>query len=381
MPFESPPPDPTPAEPVGELKWSGGLFGLIALAWAAVAVAFYVPGRVEGSTMPWLSDAIWRALNSVIWLSFTPAIFFLAKAFPLAGEHERRNGAVHVAAALALAAAHMFVFLPADHWLDPAALARFPSMGAAFQNQWTYRLVTGSVNYAVVFFIFASVDQTRRARLERYRAEELRRQLAEAQLSALRMQIQPHFLFNTLHSISSLIHEAPSEALTMVSRLGDFLRAALDRGAAQTIPFADELKFAELYLDIERVRFGDRLNVTVEAAPDTLSAAAPTLILQPLVENAIRHGVATAMGMVDLAIVAERRGGQLEVRIRNAERAPDAARGRPAAAAAGLGLANTRARLRQAYGEAASLEVEAGAPGVFQATLRWPVREAADARA
>jgi len=368
----APPPSVRTAdEPPGELRWSWGLLGLMALAWAVVAAAFYVASRTEGSTAPWQSDAIWRLLANGAWFVFTPAIFFLAKAFPILGGHDRRNGAIHVLAGIGFAVAHMLFFLPAANALDPYFRQRVGSLGAAFADQWTSRLVTGVVNYAVVLFVFASVDHGRRARLERYRAEALSRQLAEAQLSALRMQIQPHFLFNTLHSISALIGETPAEALSMVSRLGDFLRAALERGSAQTIRFEEELRFAQLYLDIERVRFGDRLRLTVEASPEALAAEAPTLILQPLVENAIRHGVAPAMGRVDLRIEAAVRDGELQVRLSNVEQAPAAAR-RKAAEGEGMGLANTRARLRQAYGEAASLEAENDAPGAFQVTLRLP---------
>jgi hypothetical protein len=358
----------------GEQRWSWRLYLLMAAVWFLLGIAFRVSSWAEGSTTPWTTEVIWRGTNALLWLVFTPPIFFLTRAFPVPGDHRNRNVTIHSLAALGFSIAHLLIFLPLNHWLIPDFPNHYPSLAAIFANQTLYRTVTGVITYGVVFFVFASDAHYRRARREERRSEELRRQLAEAQLRALRMQIQPHFLFNTLHSISSLIHEAPSEALTMVSRLGDFLRAALDRGAVQTIRLEDELKFSELYLDIERVRFGDRLRVTVEVSPDVLGAEAPTLILQPLVENAIRHGVAPAMGLVDLAIVATRRDGDLEIRLRNAERNPKPARARPAPAE-GLGLSNTRARLRQAYGDRASLEVETAGPGAFQVTVRLPMQE------
>jgi two-component system, LytTR family, sensor kinase len=366
--------DAWPSPPEGELRWSWRLFLLMAAVWSLLGLAFYASSQAEGSTTPWTSEAIWRGANALLWLIFSPPIFFLTRAFPVPGDHRIRNTAIHIVAALGFSIAHLLIFLPVNRWLDPDFHLRYPSLAAAFANQEVYRTVTGMVTYGVVFFVFASDAHYRRARLEALRSEELRRQLAEAQLQALRMQIQPHFLFNTLHSISALIHESPSEALTMVSRLGDFLRAALDRGAVQTIRLEDELRFAELYLDIERVRFGDRLQVAVEIAPGVLGAEAPALILQPLVENAIRHGVAPAMGRVDLAIVATRCDGDLEIRLRNSERNPGAARLRPAPIE-GLGLSNTRARLRQTYGDRASLKVDASGPGAFQVTIRLPMRE------
>jgi hypothetical protein len=358
--------------PDGEPHWSWRLFLLMAAAWALMLVGFRAASWAEGSTTPWLSDVIWRGSNAVLWLAFSPPIFFLTRAFPVPGDRRIRNAAIHWFAALAMAVAHLLIFLPLNQWLDPDFRLRFASLHEAFANQAVYRTVTGMITYGAIFFVFASDAHDRRARLERHRAEELRHQLSEAQLRALRMQIQPHFLFNTLHSISSLIHEAPSEALSMVSRLGDFLRAALERGSSQTIRFEEELRFAQLYLDIERVRFGDRLRVSIEASPEALAAQTPTLILQPLVENTIRHGVAPSMGLVDLQIVADVRDGRLAVLLRNAERDPDPARA-TAAPTEGLGLANTRERLRQAYGEAATLEVEAARPGAFQVTVRLPV--------
>ena len=303
----------------GELRWSWRLFALMTAAWVLYGLALYVSGQAEGSTTPWRWDLIWRGSNAVLWLAFTPAIFVLTRAFPVPGEHRIRNATFHGLAAVGLAVAHLLIFLPLNHWLIPDFPSPYPSLAAAFANQTVYRTVTGVITYGVVFFVFASDAHYRRARFEALRAEELRRQLAEAQLQALRMQIQPHFLFNTLHSIASLIQEAPSEALAMVARLGDFLRAALERGAVQTLRLEDELRFPELYLDIQRVRFGDRLSVTVDAAPEVLGAETPSLILQPLVENAIQHGVAPALGPVDLTIAARRRDGDLEVSLRNSE--------------------------------------------------------------
>jgi two-component system, LytTR family, sensor kinase len=363
----------------GQLRWSWRLFGLMALAWSLMGLAFYASAQAEGSTTPWTSEAIWRGVNALLWLAFSPPIFFLTRAFPVPGDHAVRNVAIHFLAALGLSVAHLVIFLPVNAWIDPDFHLRYPSLAAAFANQEVYRTVNGVITYGVVFFVFASDAHYRRARLEAFRSEELRRELAEAQLQALRMQIQPHFLFNTLHSIASLIHEAPSEALTMVSRLGDFLRAALERGSAPSLRLEDEIKFAELYLDIQRIRFGDRLTVTMEVAPEALGAEAPSLILQPLVENAIRHGVAPALGAVELAIAARRRDGMLEVTLRNTERDPGAAAtaGPPAE---GLGLSNTRERLARAYGDRASLSVEKPAPGAFQVTVRLPMLEAPDDR-
>jgi hypothetical protein len=363
-----------------DLRWSWRLFGVMALAWALYGLGLYASGRFEGSTNPWTTDLSWRGTNALLWLAFTPVIFFLTRAFPVPGDHAIRNPVIHGLAALGLSTAHMLIFLPLNHWLSPDFPSHYPSLAAFFANQAVYRTVGGVITYGLVFFVFASEAHYRRARQETLRAEALRRQLAEAELQALRMQIQPHFLFNTLHSISSLIHEAPSEALTMVSRLGDFLRATLERGAGQTLRFEDELRFVELYLDIQRVRFGDRLTVTLDVSPEVLGAEAPSLLLQPLVENAIQHGVAPALGPVELVIAARRRDGDLEITLSNREAGAGSGRAGPEPVE-GLGLANTRARLNRAYGDHASLAFAARGAGAFEVSVRMPMRELSDAGA
>jgi hypothetical protein len=364
--------------PRGELRWSLGLLLILAAAWSFEGLAFFFSARFEGSDEPWVSDAIWRSTVTFTWFAFSPLIFFLTKAFPVRGEHAVRNAAAQVLAAFGLGAAHMAIILPVNSWLDPSFKHQFGPLEVALRTQAPYRILTGMITYGVVFFAFAAIDYDRKARAEEHRSEELARRLAEAQLQALRMQIQPHFLFNTLHSISSLIYESPSEALTMVSRLGDFLRASLDRGAAPTIRFEDELRFAELYLAIEKVRFADRLRVTLSIAPEVADVQTPTLILQPLVENAIRHGVAPALGPVELALEAAERDGGIEIRLRNRELAARAANADASAPIEGLGLANTRARLAQAYGGRATLTCEATTPGCFEVTVRMPRQDERD---
>jgi hypothetical protein len=365
-----------PAQPVqdGELKWSARLFLAIAAVWTFVGVAFFLAWLPESreSDWPWMSEAIWTGVNYALWILITPAVFFLAKRHPVPGASRDRNLPVHALAALGLAALQTTSLFLLCRWIDPWFSKHNTSLAQAFLYGG-YRVMTGIATYGVVLFAFSIDAAHRRSRIEERRTGELRRQLAEAELQALRMQIQPHFLFNTLHSISSLIFESPPEAQRMIARLGDFLRATLERGAAKTVPLKDELKFAGLYLEIERVRFADRLKVDVAAPPDLSSAEVPTLILQPLLENAIRHGVARAMGPVALTVAAEARGGALQIVVANRQLSPGGGEAGPAPTG-GLGLANTRARLVRAYGDGASLTCAAPAPGAFEATLRLPLR-------
>ncbi len=355
--------------------------GVSAAGWMFVAIAYFASWlpEAEAGGPSYASSALWYGFNYFLWFLFTPLVLALTTRFPVTAGETRKNLPIHVAAALVLAMTHVVVFLNVDFAIDPQFALRYGNpvhpLQTAFKNNFMFRTLTGVVTYGVVVGLFTADATWRRMRQDERRNEALKRQLAEAELQALRMQIQPHFLFNTLHSISSLIHEQPSEALAMVARLGDFLRATLERGATETLPLEDEVRFAELYLEIEKVRFGDRLRVSIDVAPETRGLEAPSLILQPLVENAVRHGVAPSVGAVDFSIAAVKRDGELEITLVNAPRGKTKGNGK-SNGAGGLGLANTRARLERMYGARASLSCETPKPGAFTAIVRIPATDA-----
>jgi LytS/YehU family sensor histidine kinase len=193
-------------------------------------------------------------------------------------------------------------------------------------------------------------------------------------LQALKMQLHPHFLFNALHSISALVHSDPDAADKMIARLGDFLRLTLDTAAAQEVPLRQEIEFLNCYLEIERIRFRDRLTTSLDVDPQALECRVPNLVLQPIVENAIRHGVAPRSAPGRVEVHAERRGGALRLQVR------DNGRGLPAdgvcaTKGGGVGLSNTRARLQQLYGGAFVFEIENDPAGGVVVTLEIPFRE------
>jgi hypothetical protein len=350
---------------------------LAAVVWPLLALAFFVSWMPEKDAQGpgYVSEAVWYGLTYALWIPLSQVVYLMARRYPVVGPERRRNLPRHALAAPLLAMTHVTVFLFLLRAFDPDFLLRYPSLAVAFKDNFIYRTLTGSVTYGVVLFVLSAGAALRRMGEDERRAEELRRRLAEAELQALRMQIQPHFLFNTLHSISSLIEEDPKLALAMIARLGEFLRATLERNASQTLRLEEEIRFAELYLEIEKVRFGDRMSVSVQVEPEARGLEAPSLILQPLVENAVRHGVAPSLGLVDLSIAATRRDGALEITLSNRSRGRVKA-SRKMPAAGGLGLANTRARLERMYGPLASLSCEAEGPGAFAATLRIPATEA-----
>ena len=190
------------------------------------------------------------------------------------------------------------------------------------------------------------------------------------------MQLQPHFLFNTLHSISALVHEDGEAADLMIARLSEFLRLVIARDGAQEVALTEELEFLSRYLEIQRLRFQDRLQVSVEAGSGTGAALVPNLVLQPLVENAIRHAVEPRSEGGRVEIAARRVDDRLRVTVRD-----DGPGLRGAPATGGVGIANTRARLEHLYGDRHVLEVADHAEGGVLVTLELPWRVAADGTA
>jgi signal transduction histidine kinase len=197
------------------------------------------------------------------------------------------------------------------------------------------------------------------------RARERELSLTQARLEVLRGQLQPHFLFNTLNTISSLMYKDVPAADRVLNRLADFLRLALESAKAQEVCLETELEYTDRYLDIERIRFQDRLRVEREIEPESRGALVPTLILQPLVENALRHGVGTRAGGGTMWIRARRRDQMLAVEVEDEGWPPKEIK-------EGLGLSNARARLETLYGERQRLWIDRGASGGFRVSLELP---------
>jgi len=204
-------------------------------------------------------------------------------------------------------------------------------------------------------------------------ASALETRLVEAQLQALKSQIQPHFLFNTLNAISTLVHHEPARADRMISCLGDLLRTTLAHRQHQEVTLQEELELLGPYLEIEQTRFGERLTIEIQSDPETLDARVPHLVLQPLIENAIRHGIAPLRGPGWICIGSSLQGETLVIRVRDNGVGPGPS---DRTASNGVGLANIRARLEQLYGGTASLRIEPRAEGGTLVELQLPYRPA-----
>jgi sensor histidine kinase YesM len=291
----------------------------------------------------------------------------LAHALPIVGPRSRRNLAVHAGATLAFA-------------LTTVALYRLArtATGLPSQRAFGFDLITGIhahiLTYWIVVGIVVASAYYRRAREREVHAAELSAELSRARLEALTMQLHPHFLFNTMHAISSAVRDDPEGAEDMLAELADLLRATLERPAGDEVTLREERDFIERYIGIQRVRFGDRLEVCVSIDDDALDVLVPAFILQPIVENAIEHGIAKRLRGGRLAIEADTTGGVLRIFIR--DDGPGMGDTTDRDGRARVGIANTRARLAHMDGGAGVLDLSDSDQAGVTAALRIPLHRA-----
>ncbi len=326
------------------LVWS--VLGLI------MALQLYSAGSYTGRTFSLQYLIRWQLIDCNAWALLTPGIFWLTRRFfpDGTGRTLLRGGLAHLGAATVCVFLQPFISAVLQQ-LVPAFGMEIRGFAQTFSNSLNLFLGMVVFTYAQVVIVALMVESFRRYRSGRERTERLERHLAEARLEALQMQLQPHFLFNTLNAIASLIHVNPTQADKMVSRLGDLLRAALNHSHLHEVTLAEELAFLEKYLDIEQVRFGDRLEVRFEIDAAVRDVLVPNLILQPLVENAIRHGISQRPGPGQILIRAHSAADDTAVAIEVCDNGVGLEGSR--VAGSGVGLENTRARLDQLYGEEA----------------------------
>jgi hypothetical protein len=311
------------------------------------------------------------------WAIWIPATLLILRRAAVAGTLRGRRLAGHIALALAIAvgfgAANGALSHAARRPNDPPTLAGELRMGVI---DW---LPFQPLVYAGVLATGIAIDAARRRRDAEVGRAQLETQLAYAQLSALRAQLQPHFLFNTLNAAVALARAGDAEATARVLvLLGELLRQLLRRDAPQEVPLRDELALLETYLEIQRVRFGDRLQIGWAVADEVRDALVPQLVLQPLVENALQHGIATRTRAGRLDITAARHGDRLRLAV--CDDGPGVAPGFSIGDASGVGLRNTRERLHRLYGERGELAL-ATAGDRTTAAIDLPLRIAAEAPA
>ncbi|HEY3279993.1 MAG TPA: histidine kinase [Gemmatimonadales bacterium] len=324
----------------------------------------------RGYSLPWWISFLLQYPLAYAWALATPAILWLGRRFPF----DKRVWPTSVAVHIAICCAWVFVLDLgyAYHAANVLPVRPMPLLERAsmFFVSW---VLSDGLLYWMVLSVGYAVDHHRRYRERELIASQLETQLAQADLQALKMQLHPHFLFNALHTIGSLVRTGDRDnAVRVVAGLGDLLRRVLDGAAQQEVPLKQELAFIRNYLDIEQVRFHDRLTVAINVDPEVLEARVPHLILQPLVENAIRHGIAPHRAAGRVVVGARRVDDRVQLVVR--DDGPGIGNGDTETARPGIGLSNTRARLARLYGDDYELEVGNAPGGGIEARIAVPFR-------
>lgn len=331
-----------------------GAWFLIPLSCALIAVLYTGQTWLTMSTHghSFVRIFFWQLLVWGIWGALSPLVILLARRFPPSGRRSVRNILLHLLFSCLFGAVHLLPVAVATRVIHP--YAPFPDPETLGEQ---YVGLVGSwlqVDLLLYWAAVISVHVYGRLRQRQIRESRLEAQLAQAKLEALKLQIRPHFLFNSLNAVAGMVRKNENAAaVRMIAGLSDLLRYVLEgSGSGQLAPLRDELAFTERYLQIQQARFGLRLAYAIEAGPEIADAQIPALLLQPLAENAVEHGVASVEGSCQIAVRARRAAGRLLVSVE------DNGAGIDAEVARGIGLRNCEARLRTLYGEGASLRLE-----------------------
>jgi two-component system LytT family sensor kinase len=328
---------------------------LFAALWLLLTLVFSSQLYWSGYLTPWTKALGREAAFWLAWAFLWPAVFWLCRHL-YAGKRAWKNylfallfGAIGISF---LQAALVELFESTPGWIDWWFFSSASPPASLLSTMFSRALKLAGWNatiFAATVLAWHAATYYRESRDRQLKSAQLESDLRQAQLQALRGQLSPHFLFNTLHSMAELIHENPVLAEQMLIRLGTLLRRVLQTSATSEIPLAEELEFIKDYVEIEQMRLGDRLLVKWEIAGDVLQTPVPSLILQPLVENAIQHGIAPTGEAGTLAIRARRDDRFLRLQVR--DDGPGLSEEKTIPRGNGTGLANTRDRLRRIYGD------------------------------
>jgi anti-sigma regulatory factor (Ser/Thr protein kinase) len=344
--------------------------------WTGVSALFslqtYVWYQSRGEEVP-LSRAVSTFADWQLWALFTPLLLCFVWRHPLTRSTWRKTLPWQVAGGLLLPALFLLPF-QGYRWLLAAALGLGDLYVPFTPSRFFSMFVNACLTYIDLVLVGHAIHFARAGREEALRRSRLETRLAEAQLQVLRLQLHPHFLFNTLNTISALMHKDLRAADRMLALLGDLLRDSFEKVGAQEVTLEQELGFLNRYLEIEKTRFRDRLTVDLRIDPGTLDAEVPNLLLQPLLENAIRHGIGRRQEAGHIEVTARREHDHLDLRVR--DDGPGLREGMAGALRAGVGLANTAARLQQLYPDAHRFDLQNRPEGGLEVVLQIPFRTA-----
>ena len=346
--------------------------------WTAIAILFAVQGytydSLPGHTSPLFDYFRWAFEAWYAWALISPFVLWLAAKRPIDPRRFWQSLPLHLIASVLIALLAVCVQAVFSHF--------FNTDKGPIRNYIVLYLSKDVAIYVATYWALTGLAQTlsyyRENSNRQMRETQLERQLAQAQLQVLQMQLHPHFLFNTLHAIGTLIHEDPASAEQMLLNLSSLLRVFLEQVSFQQISVRRELCLVDLYLGIQQIRFRDRLTVRSHINPETLHGSIPSLILQPIVENAVVHGIAKNPGEDAIEITTALQGGHLVVEISNSNSSlPSEVR--PDGSGWGVGLSNTAQRLAQIYNGSAKVSIQARSPRGVVCSITMPFEKAAPA--
>ena len=330
--------------------------------------------QLSDRPLPFWRILSWQLVSGYIWFCISPVILYLAKRFPFDDGKWKTSLPVHLVAGVVIALAQLLIDAIILTRLGYPPNRTFDSLFDAYKFFVVANVHLSMLIYMGVVGISSAYRYYQKYRERELQASQLEARLAQARLQVLKMQLHPHFLFNTLNAISELMHKDAESADRMLTDLSDLLRLSFENLEVQEISLKQELEFLEKYLEIEQMRFHDRLTVEMKIAPETLDACVPNMILQPLVENAIKHGIAPRSSGGRIDINTARNNGHLEISV------TDDGLGVPFGdlenLSEGVGLSNTRRRLKHLYGDRHKLDLKNRDEGGVGVTLEIPFKVA-----
>src|SRR5947208_2584268 len=349
---------------------------LVSVIFAAVSYAAAV--GENNKEFDFVSALRLNLVQFYLWAILSPLIFRFSRRFPIELRPlNLRNLFLHFPALVSFAGIHQIIHLAVLWFITPRLRRQFPALIDCYRAYFGFGFYIDLIIASLIVIAVHALLYYQNFRASELAQSSLKTQLALAQLRALKMQLHPHFLFNTLHSISSLVLEDPAKANSMIARLGDFFRLTVENSEQQLVTLKEEAEFLRCYLDIEQVRFGDRLTVAFELEPQALSAQVPHLILQPLVENAIQHAIAPRAARGHINIEAKRLNSFLRVAI--SDNGPGISSNGNFVGKKCVGLSNVRTRLQQIYGSDFRFELANGGNGGLTAVIEIPFHREANA--
>jgi two-component system, LytTR family, sensor kinase len=308
------------------------------------------------------------------WALATPLVIALARRYDIIRRATVQSTTVHIAAFAIISLVAEAWFAVLQVLFNPWDYPQQPTFADTWRTSFLFQILTYVIVYALILTVTYVMDARQSIARQMTESARLSEQLSKSQLAALRQQIEPHFMFNTLHSITGLVRDQRNDAaVSMIVGLSEFLRRALEDSHRSQVTLAEEVEYLQRYLDIQKVRFGERLQVRMDIPPELLRAQVPNLLLQPLVENAIKHGIAKRAAGGTVRIKGVRHDGGLCLSIYND--GPDSPTDWQGTRT-GVGISNLRSRLQILHGEESELKLKHADAGAVEVVVTLPLKEA-----